>query len=365
MNKRRGNSEGSIGTRKDGTYYGAILIDGKRQWVYGATRKEVADKIKALQQKAEQGIQLDADKVTLSAFLDRWLEEVVKHRNKPRTYESYTYIVNTHIKPKLGSILLTALKPDKVQALINELAKTLSARTVRYVRAVLRRALNQAMRWRYISFNAAALVETPRVEKYDLHPLTRQEARQLLDALKEHRLEALYLLTLMLGLREGEVLGLLISNLDFNSASVRIDGTLQYQRGKARRESAKTKASIRTLPLPDTLIPILKAHLERQQAEFPDNKYVFASTTGTPISPRNLVRQFKAILTKAKLRDMRFHDLRHSCATFLIANGVHPRTIMEILGHAQISTTLNTYGHVLQETQVAAVSHMGKLLSCD
>jgi integrase len=361
---RRADGEGSIGKKADGTYYGAIRVDGTRKWVYGATRKEVVEKIKTLRQKAEQGIDLDADKLTVQQFLERWLEDVVKHRNKPRTHQSYTYIVNIHITPALGKIPLTALKPNKVQVLINELvARKLAARTIRYVRAVLRRALTQAMRWRYVSFNAAALVEVPRVEKYDIHPLTREEARQLLDTLKGHRLEPLYLMTLMLGLREGEVLGLLTPNLDFDQATIRIDGTLQYYSGKLVRESTKTEASVRTLPLPDTLIPMLKEHLERQQAKFPDNAYVFASVAGTPISPRNLLRQFKAILKKAKLRDIRFHDLRHSCATFLVARGVHPRTVMEILGHAQVSTTMNIYGHVMHETKVSAVSSIDKLLS--
>ena len=144
---------------------------------------------------------------------------------------------------------------------------------------------------------------------------------------------------------------------------MRIDGTLQYYGGKLVRESTKTAASVRTLPLPDTLLPMLKDHLARQQAKFPENTYVFASVAGTPISPRNLLRQFKALLEKAELREIRFHDLRHSCATFLVAGGVHPRTVMEILGHAQISTTMNIYGHVMHETKVSAVSGIDKLLS--
>ena len=147
MSQRRSDGEGSIGKRKDGTYYGTIRRDGKRQWVYGETRKEVVEKIKVLRQKAEQGMNLDAGKITIAAFLDRWLEEVVKTRNKPRTYESYRQVIKTHIKPKLGTILLTSLKPDHVQAHVNELAKLKRApRTIRNVRAVLRQALNQAMR---------------------------------------------------------------------------------------------------------------------------------------------------------------------------------------------------------------------------
>lgn len=107
----------------------------------------------------------------------------------------------------------------------------------------------------------------------------------------------------------------------------------------------------------------LRAHIERQQARWPRNQYVFASVVGTPINPRNLVRQFKGLLEAAGLRDMRFHDLRHSCATFLIARGEHPRTVMEILGRSQISTTMNVYGHVLQENKVSAVQSVSDFLA--
>ena len=358
---RRASGEGSIGKRKDGTYYGTIRLDGQRQWVYGATRREVVDKLKELRRKAEQGMNRDAEKLTVGDFLDRWLEDVVKVRNKPRTYELYSQIVKKYIKPKLGGILLTALKPDHVQALVNSVKK--APRTIRNVRSVLRRALNQAIRWRYIEYNAAALVEVPRAPKQEVKPLTPEEARQLLDALKGHRLEALYTMALLLGLREGEVLGLLITNLDFEKGTVRIDGALQWNNGKLVRETVKTEASVRTLPLPPSLVPLLKAHLERQQAKFPKNPYVFASTVGTPINRHNRYRQFKALLKKANIRSIRFHDLRHSCATFLIASGVHPRTIMAILGHAQISTTMNIYGHVLDDTQTAAIEGLDELLS--
>jgi len=201
------------------------------------------------------------------------------------------------------------------------------------------------------------------MNKYEIEPLTRDEARRFLDIIKGHRREALYLMTLMLGLREGEALGLLISNLDFAKGTVKIDGILQWQEVGLVRETVKTSSSARTLPLPPSLVPLLKAHLEYQQAHFPNNEYVFASTKGTPINCCNLLKQFKGLLTKAGLREMRFHDLRHSCATFLITNGVHPRTIMAILGHSQISTTMNIYGHVLEETQVAAIDSVDKLLS--
>jgi integrase len=298
-----------------------------------------------LRSKAEQGIDLEASRITVGDFLTRWLEDVVRQRNKTRTHESYEQLLTKHVIPRIGKVLLPALKPDHIQRLLNDLTKQqLSARTVTYIRAIVQRALNQAVLWRYVQFNAASLVTPPRAKKHTVEPLTREEARKLLDTA-----------ALLLGLRRGEVPGLLIANLDLECGTVRIDGALQWQRGKLVRDSVKTASSVRILPVPATLVPLLREHLERQQERYPDNEYVFASTTGTPINPRNLLRQFKEPLKKAGLRDIRFHDLRHSCATFLIASGVHPRTIMQVLGHSQISTTLNIYGHVLNETQAAAI----------
>ena len=361
---RRVNGEGTIGRRKDGIYYGSVRLDGKYRWCYGKTRKEVADKLKSLRRDHEQGINLSADKVTVAAFMERWLEETVKRKNKYSTYTSYKQIVVAHIIPNLGAIFLSALRPDHVQTLINRLTKAKKApRTIRNVRAVLRKALNQAMRWRYITFNAAALVETPRIEQHKVHPLTKEEARRLLDAVRGHRLEALYLLALTLGLREGELLGLLIVSIDLERETVTVDGALIRKEKKLIRVPPKTKSSIRTLPLPPSLLAALTEHIARQQEQFPGGQWLFTTKDGEPISRYTLLDQFQSLLKKAKLRKMRFHDLRHSCATFLIARGEHPRTVMDILGHSQISTTMNIYGHILDETRTAAINGLDDLLS--
>lgn len=362
---RRSSGEGSIGRRKDGSYYGAIRLGDERKWAYGKTRKEVADKLKEFERKYAEGMSLDVGNLTVESFIRQWLADVVAFRNKPRTHVSYEQIATIYIIPHIGTVKLSALRPDRVQQLLNDLSKQgLSARSVTYARAVLRRALNQAVQWRYISYNAAALATPPRPEQHKVEPLTREEARKLLDALKGHRLEALYLMTLFLGLRMGEVLGLLITNVDLERKTVYVEGALQRIRGKLVRDGVKTAASTRLLSLPPMLVSLLAEHLAAQQA-IPGNVYLFTSTAGTPISPDNLRRQFKNVLRKAGLRDMRFHDLRHSCATFLIASGVHPRTIMQILGHSQIGVTMNIYGHVLQEAQTDAVNGISQLLAGD
>jgi integrase len=380
--KRRGQGEGGIYQREDGRWCGSMnvgIINGKRKRkvVYGATRKEVADKLKALQRELDAGVNVVTERQTVKQFLENWLEQSIKPQRKAKTYHSYEQMVRLYLVPYLGRYQLTKLAPEHVQTMLNTLlepskadGKRLAPRTVQYVRAVLSQALNQALRWGKVARNVALVVDGPRVEKFKIAPLTEQQAQQLLEAVAGHRLEQLYRLTLSLGLRQGEVLGLRWEDVDFAKRTIRISGAIQQIGGTIQRVTPKTEASARTLPLTPLLLRSLKAHQAAQQqekqecwAEWQEHDLVFPSEVGTPLAPRNLQRHFKGLLKKAGLPGrLRFHDLRHSCATFLIAQGVHPRVVMELLGHSQISVTMNTYAHVLPETQRDAAAKLDALL---
>lgn len=372
--KARSAGEGSVYQDERGRWVGCIelnSVDGKRRRrkVIGKTRREAAAKLKALQARQLAGDDLAPTKITVGAFLRTWLEQVVKAANKPRTHRSYSDMVRLHIAPTLGHHLLHALAPAHVQALLNERAAAgLSARMVAYARAVLRRALTIAQRWYGLARNVAALVELPRSARHPITPLTVAQARQLLASVRGHRLEAIYHVALALGLRRGELLGLRWADVDLDGATFKITGTLQWVDGELVRGTPKTAGSARSVPLPAAIVAALTEHRrrqdrERQGADWHEHGYVFPSNCGTPLSPRNLLRTFKLHLRAAGLAAaVRFHDLRHTCASFLVAEGVHPRVIMEILGHSTIAVTMNIYSHVLPENQRQATGRITDLL---
>jgi integrase len=375
MTRRRGHGEGGIYQRSDGLWCAAVdlgIVNGKRRRkvIYGKTRKEVADKLKALHRDQSAGINIAPDQYTVEEFIDRWLAEVICHR-RPRTRESYEGTARLHIIPHVGHHRLTKLLPEHVQSMMNALtASGLSPRTVEYACLVLSRALNQAVKWGYVPRNVATLAEKPRPPKHKVRPLDDKQARALLDAVRGHRLQALYLVALSLGLRRGEILGLRWEDINFERRMLAITGSLQRQNKRLERSAPKTDAGNRVLPLPAQLAKALEAHRQRQDAErtkagdtWQEYGLVFTTATGLPIEPRNLFRHFKKVLVKAKLPpETRFHDLRHSCATLLIAQGVHARVVMEILGHSQISLTMNLYGHVLEDTHRQAADKLDALL---
>lgn len=237
--------------------------------------------------------------------------------------------------------------------------------------------MNVAVKWQLVYRNVAALVSLPRIQKQEMKIFTPEQAKAFLDSVKGHRLEALFVMALTLGLRRGELLGLRWSDIDLDAATLRVNYALQRFDGKLHLMEPKTEKSRRVLPLPSLLTTALRAHRSRQLedrlalgSDWQETRFVFASTIGTPLEPRNLNRTFDTLLEKAnkelgeseKLPKIRLHDLRHSCATLLLAQGVPQRTLMEILGHSQISLTMNTYSHVLPEMTRAAVGVMDAVL---
>jgi integrase len=206
---KRGNGEGSVYQRSDGKWCGALVVAGRRRVIYGKTRQDAAQELAKAMDAASKGLLREPSRLTVGGFLERWLEETVRPRVRPLTYSGYAVNVRRHIIPALGDVKLDRLGPEQVQTLLNRKLKDgLSSKTVTYIRQVLRTSLDQAMRWNLVSRNVATLVPAPRKERKAIHPLEPREIGKFLDAVAGRRLEALYVTTLALGLREGEVLGL-------------------------------------------------------------------------------------------------------------------------------------------------------------
>ena len=320
---------------------------------------------------AANGTLADPRGATLGSFLDQWLEEVVKPTVRTWTYHGYEVHVRRHIKPALGNLPIDKVGPAQVQAFLNrKLADGMAPRSVRYIRGTLRSALKQAERWGLVSRNAAALVDGPRVERFDIQPFTHDEARRFLQAAKGDRLGALYAVALTMGLRQGEALGLRWQDIDLELGYLRIEKQLQRFDGHFTLAEPKTSRSRRTLVMPKAIAEALRLHRGKQEAER-DNAVptwnardlVFCTPGGEPLDGTVVTHHFHRLLDRASLPQRRFHDLRHSCATLLLAQGVPARVVMEVLGHSQIALTMNTYTHVLPELKRDAAQRMNELIT--
>jgi integrase len=365
---KRGNGEGSIYQRTGRKgWYASVTVHGRRKIVHAATRREVDALLTAAKTAAEGGTLTIGKVPTVEAFLQQWLEEVIRPKRAAWTYRGYRAAVRTHIEPVIGKVKLDRLTGLQVERLMNAMAAAgASPKTTANVRGLLRSALNQAVRWHLIARNPVLDTEAPKREQREIEPLTPAEARRFLEAVKGDRLEALYVSTLGLGLRQGEALGLTWQDVDLETGTLHVREQLQRVDGVLRRVPLKTERSRRTLAMPARIVTALLEHRDRQLAEgraLLPSAYVFTTEQGGPLEARTILRWFATLLKTAKLRHIRFHDLRHSAATFLLVQGVPMRVVMEILGHSQMSTTSDRYSHVVPELQREAAARMDALLS--
>jgi integrase len=376
MAKKRGNGEGSITRRKSGGWcaqYTVYTSEGrKRRTLYGKTRQEVAAKLSRALAYREGGLTFDAGSLTVGEYLARWLSHSVRDTVSQKTYERYESIVRVHLSPALGRIKLKALTPDHVRGVYREkLDSGLAPRTVLHIHRTLSKALKQAVMDGLIPRNAAAAVKPPQPRREEIQPLSRDQIRTFLDTVRDDRMEALYVLAVTAGLRQGELLALKWEDVDFEGTNPTLEVRRSLSETRGRRSFVTSKSGRgRHLRLSWRAVSTLKAHRKRQLEErvrkaglWEDHGLVFPSEVGTPMSGRNLYRAFKIRVKRASLpQTLRFHDLRHTCATLLLRQGVNPKFVHELLGHADISLTLNTYSHVLPDMGDAAAGGMDAAL---
>jgi integrase len=245
----------------------------------------------------------------------------------------------------------------------------LTPRTVQHIHATLRAALDQAVEWDLVARNVAKLVDAPRDTRKEIKPFFPEQARKCLDVARSDRLDGLYFVA-MLGLRQGEILGLQWSDVDLDARVLTIRQSLQRVARVLKIVETKHDRSRRTIRLPQVAADALIRHAARQEQErqfagerWKNTGFLFTTSVGTPLDGPTVTHRFQALLKNAGLPRMRFHDLRHRCATLLLVQGVHPRVVMEILGHSQISITMNIYSHVIPAMQQEVATRLDAILA--
>jgi integrase len=310
----------------------------------------------------------------LSDFLDQWLASA-KPGLRASTYTSYEGTARLHIKPVIGRLSLEKLSVDDVAGLIarKQADTRLSPRSAQYVLQVLRIALNKAVRWGLVARNVATLVDAPRVPHKDVRVLSPDDTKRLLEAARDDALEGLVVVAVSTGVRLGEALGLQWPDVDLDRRQLRITKALQRVVGHGQvLTETKTRRSRRSIVLPVATTEALRRHRSRQSeqrraagSEWREGRFVFTSSTGLPLDQRNVLRTFRRILRRARLPKMRFHDLRHSCASLLFAEHIPARVVMETLGHSRISVTMDTYTHAMPALMNDAADAIDRSLGSD
>jgi integrase len=375
---KRSNGEGSIWKRADGRWCGAYYVPKPggtgqvRKYVYGRTRKEVYAKLTAISRDVRDGVPVPTGGQTVEAYLAEWLSQVASVRVRPSTLRSYDMNVRLHIVPRIGRRQLGALSARDVRQMLDDMrGGGAGPRVIQHVHATLRVALEHAVREELLPRNVAKLVQVKAPPREERTPLTVEEAQTLLKAARDDRLHALYVATLLLGMRRSESLALRWSDVDLDEGALAIRRTVHRVAGEGLVElPTKTRQSTRTVPLPPVVVAALRRHRVRQAVErdaggWQDRELLFTTPRGTVIDPRNFTRMFGELCDRAGVRRVHLHDLRHTCVTLLLQLGVPPRVVMQIVGHSTLDMTMRVYGHVSLDAQRTALAQLGDLLDED
>lgn len=368
---RNARGGGSVRQRPDGSWEARCTINGKRRSFYGEKQSDVLKAMRSAQKSADDGVYFEPTKLTLSKWLDTWLTEYIKPSCKPLTASTYQSRIETHIKSELGKIKLSALTSTHIQALYNHLLrdKNLSPKTIKNVHGILHKALDQALKLRYIGLNPADACTLPRIEKKEIHPLTESEISAFLEVIREGEpLRDLFTVALFTGMREGEICGLSWDAVNFREGTITIKQQLckEKKTGGVHYIAPTKNDRARTLTAPPFVMDILRQiQLEQYQDHMLagrawENEYnlVFVNKIGHFIVPQTALKRFKAAAAQIGRPDARFHDLRHTYAVTALQEGDDVKTVQENLGHATASFTLDVYGHVSEKMKSESANRM-------
>jgi integrase len=386
MGKKRGNGEGTIVKVKDNLWRGAVVIGRdengnlKRKWFNGKTKKEVIEKMQPVLALISAGDYVEPSKTSLGEWLDAWLSEYKKNVLKPTTYDSYETNIRCHLKPGLGHISLKDLKTVDIQRFINDKFEGgVSTALIRKLKNIIHGSLKQAMVNQLVTKNVSEGVVLPTHKQKEIRVFSKDEEKAFINELKGDRLEVAFKLDLVSGLRIGELLGLTWDCIDLTNGIITVKQSLIRVKNRSKNpekknlyiieNTTKTRNSKRKVPIPKAAVSMLQKYKLKQEWEkriaegtYEDNNLLFCTALGNRIIPRNAERSFARVAKKAGITGASIHSLRHTYATRLFEKGVAAKTVSELLGHKNVSHTLDVYTHVLPDIKSDAVENLNYML---
>ena len=371
MAKKRGQGEGSVFKRKDGLWVAQITIEtGRQKSKYFHSQKEARDWLKLTQTQIDNGLNLSTANVDFQTFLNKWYD-AHKLSVRPGTAKNYRVALDSHIIPVLGKMKLKDIRSDHIQNFYSIKMKTDSNKSViGVIHSVLHLAFDQAMKWGMIGRNPVEAVIKPKHKSKEIRTLDENQTRTFLSIVIGTRYEAIFWMAITTGLRQGELIGLRWSDLNWSTKQLQVQRQIQRISGKGLSFcEPKSKSGKRTIVLSDEMIEKLRKHLDTQdmarsfaEDRWKENDLIFSTYIGTPIDRNDLFKKFKEFLEQAGLPNIRFHELRHTAATLMLKQGIHPKIVQERLGHSNISMTMDTYSHVLPSMQEEIANKLDELL---
>ena len=386
MANKRANGEGTIVKNiRNGVQKGwrASITIGhddkgkiKRKQFTGKTQQEVKKKLEEYKKEMLLGTISSDDKITVSEWYHTWLFDYRIKDLKPKSFEKYEGIYRNYIKDsELGKIKLKDLRATHIQRYYNKLQDTKPISTIKGINTRLKPCLGEAEKQGYIQKNYCKMVTLPKDNnKKTIQVLTQQQQKLFIEAIKGHKLEVLFLIALGTGLRLGELLGLKWSDIDFNTGILTVNRTLSRVKNQTTgkyeiiEQTPKTKNSNRTIPIPNDILNKLKEHKKNQSKQrlfvgegYINNNYVFTDDIGNPIDDKRPGRNLKSTLAKLSIEPIKFHALRHTYATRLFEANVPPKTVQVLMGHYDISITMDIYTHVMEDAKLEAIEKLNNI----
>ena len=369
---------GHITKRSKDTYsikisLGKDLATGKyrSQWfTVKGSKKDAEKRLSEILHQLDTGTYIKPEKTTVAHYLQRWLSDYAKPNLSPRTVEGYEHILQRYVLPDLGNIALAQLKPEHLQQYYSlKLNNGLSGQTVRHHHTVLHKALQTAIEWGLITRNVADAVSAPRAESKEMQVWNEDEIGQFLEVARNTQYYALFYTALFTGMRRSELLALRWQDIDFLLSQIYINRSLHALKGgKVIFKAPKSAKGRRTVAMPPSLYLVLDEYRKAREAEsllldqpISDTDLIFG-TLGDPLLPNTVTHAWIRLVRRTGLKVIRFHDARHTHASLMLKQGIHPKVVQERLGHSSISITLDTYSHIAPGLQEAAAKRFDEVL---